>query len=84
MLTYVTISSSKCKFVAFIYFIYIQLIGARKNMPTREKKFVTVTCAKKESLTFELAKLKHRIQANSSLISQNNLFIFTKECNLSA
>jgi hypothetical protein len=53
-------------------------------MPTREKKFVTVTCAKKESLTFELAKLKHRIQANSSLISQNNLFIFTKECNLSA
>ena len=48
-------------------------------MKTREKN-VTVTAVKGNSLNFELAKLKHRIQANCSLISQNRLYIFTREC----
>ena len=49
-------------------------------MRTREKKNVTVTAVNGNSLNFELTKLKHRIQANCSLINQNRLYIFTREC----
>ena len=48
-------------------------------MTPKERKNITIPAINENSLNFELAKLKHRIQANCSLVSQNNLFIFTKE-----
>ena len=48
-------------------------------MTTKERKSVNITCSVEKSLNFELAKLKHRIQANCSTLSKTNLYIFTKE-----
>jgi hypothetical protein len=48
-------------------------------MKTEEKRKKTVTMINENSLNFELAKLKQRIQANYSSISKTNLYIFTKE-----
>ena len=43
------------------------------------KKYSTIVVAE-NSLNFELAKMKQKIQANSFLLSKKNLFIFTREC----
>ena len=48
-------------------------------MTTKERKNVIVVCTVENSLNFELAKLKHKIQANCSNTSKTNLYIFTKE-----
>lgn len=53
-------------------------------MTNRESVKKYVTNVTNNSLNFELAKLKHRIQANSSLVSKTNLFIFTRESLMTA
>lgn len=49
-------------------------------MIKQERKKLKITNVAENSLNFELAKVKNKIKANYSLVSQNNLFIFTKEC----
>ena len=53
-------------------------------MKKRERNCLNVGNVVENSLNFELAKIKHKIKANYSLVSQNNLYIFTKECTVSA
>ena len=48
-------------------------------MTTKERKKVSITCPVENTLNIELAKLKHKIQANCSTLSKTNLYIFTKE-----
>ena len=53
-------------------------------MKKRENSIKIISTINENSLNFELAKIKHKIRANYSLVSQTNLYIFTKECAVSA